>query len=42
MKKIISVVSLTLIGFTSYSMAADTDKGEKYSPQIVQAVMLRA
>ncbi len=29
MKKIISVVSLTLIGFTSYSMAADTDKGEK-------------
>ena len=29
MKKIISVVSLTLIGFTSYSMAADADKGEK-------------
>ena len=29
MKKIISVVSLTLIAFTSYSMAADADKGEK-------------
>ena len=29
MKKIISVISLTLIGFTSYSMAADTEKGEK-------------
>ncbi|MEY3190789.1 MAG: Cytochrome c6 [Pseudomonadota bacterium] len=29
MKKIISVISLTLIGFTSYSMAADADKGEK-------------
>ena len=29
MKKIILVVSLTLIGFTSYSMAADADKGEK-------------
>ena len=29
MKKIISVVSLTLIGFTSYSMAADADKGEE-------------
>jgi cytochrome c6 len=29
MKKIISVISLTLICFTSYSMAADADKGEK-------------
>ena len=29
MKKIISVVSLTLIGFTNYAMAADADKGEK-------------
>ena len=29
MKNIISVISLTLIGFTSYSMAADADKGEK-------------
>ena len=29
MKKIISVVSLTLIGFTNYAMAADVEKGEK-------------
>ena len=29
MKKIISVVSLTLIGLANYAMAADADKGEK-------------
>ena len=29
MKKIISVVSLTLIGLTNYAMGADADKGEK-------------